>query len=145
MLALTGRAAVSLGGNFLQKVSPSYYHDNLTKDRIIFALDVQGIDEAVEYVRLLKGHVGVFKVGLELFISTGPAIIKAVRDAGAEKIFLDMKFQTSLRRSEAHCPLPRRLTQILLPCTAKAGDPQRRSPRQADWGQGSRRNSADEP
>ncbi|MEK6790685.1 MAG: orotidine-5'-phosphate decarboxylase [Deltaproteobacteria bacterium] len=62
------------------------------KDRIIFALDVQGIDEAVEYVRLLKGHVGVFKVGLELFISTGPAIIKAVRDAGAEKIFLDMKF-----------------------------------------------------
>ncbi|MBI5236758.1 MAG: orotidine-5'-phosphate decarboxylase [Deltaproteobacteria bacterium] len=62
------------------------------KDRIIFALDVPGVDEASGYVRLLRGHVGVFKVGLELFVSTGPAIIKAVRDAGAEKIFLDMKF-----------------------------------------------------
>lgn len=62
------------------------------KDRIIFALDVQGIDEAVKYTRLLKDHVGVFKVGLELFVSAGPDVVKAVRDAGAQKIFLDMKF-----------------------------------------------------
>ncbi len=62
------------------------------KDRIIFALDVPGVDEASGYVRLLRGRVNVFKVGLELFVSAGPAVIKAVRDAGAEKIFLDMKF-----------------------------------------------------
>lgn len=62
------------------------------KDRIIFALDVPGVDEASGYVRLLRDHVGVFKIGLELFVSAGPTVIKAVRDAGAKKIFLDMKF-----------------------------------------------------
>ena len=39
------------------------------KDYIIFPLDVPGFDDAMKYVNLLKNHVGLFKVGLELFIS----------------------------------------------------------------------------
>ena len=62
------------------------------KDKIILALDVSSTDQAVELVSELKDHVGAFKIGLELFISTGPRIFEAVRDAGAERVFFDGKF-----------------------------------------------------
>jgi orotidine-5'-phosphate decarboxylase len=61
------------------------------KDYIIFPLDVASSDEAIRYVKLLKDHVGLFKVGLELFISQGPAILKTVSEEGAPGIFLDLK------------------------------------------------------
>lgn len=62
------------------------------KDRIIFALDVPGIKEAARFAALLKDHVGMFKVGLELFVACGPEIVKAVRENGGKGIFLDLKF-----------------------------------------------------
>jgi orotidine-5'-phosphate decarboxylase len=62
------------------------------KDRIILALDVSSEGEALELVSELKDSVGAFKIGLELFTSTGPHIVQAVTDAGAERIFLDLKF-----------------------------------------------------
>jgi orotidine-5'-phosphate decarboxylase len=40
--------------------------------RIAVALDVPTLDEAAHLAALLEGHVGVFKVGLELFRPTGP-------------------------------------------------------------------------
>jgi orotidine-5'-phosphate decarboxylase len=61
------------------------------KDYIIFPLDVPSRDEAMKYVYRLKDHVGLFKVGLELFISEGPGILKSISDAGAPGIFLDLK------------------------------------------------------
>lgn len=61
------------------------------KDYIIFPLDVPGFDEAMKYVNLLKDHVGLFKVGLELFISQGPAILNAVLETAGKKVFLDLK------------------------------------------------------
>ena len=61
------------------------------KDYIIFPLDVPGFDEAMKYVNLLKDHVGLFKVGLELFISQGPAILKAILETAGRKVFLDLK------------------------------------------------------
>ena len=62
------------------------------KDYLIFPLDVPTLDEAIRYVSLLKDHVGIFKVGLELFIRTGPEIVHEIRkiSAGA-RIFLDLK------------------------------------------------------
>ncbi len=62
------------------------------KDRIIFALDLPGLKEALKYIDLLKGSVGVFKVGLELFVACGPDIVKAVKERSGKGIFLDMKF-----------------------------------------------------
>jgi orotidine-5'-phosphate decarboxylase len=62
------------------------------KDKIILALDVSSEGEAVALVRELGDCVGAFKIGLELFASTGPRIIESVKNAGAEKIFLDGKF-----------------------------------------------------
>ena len=61
------------------------------KDFIIFPLDLPDYDQAMHYVDILKDKVGLFKVGLELFISQGPKILKSIRDAGGAGIFLDLK------------------------------------------------------
>lgn len=61
------------------------------KDYIIFPLDVGSEQEALGFVRRLAGEVGMFKVGLELFIRSGPEIIDMVRDAGGAGVFLDLK------------------------------------------------------
>lgn len=61
------------------------------QDYIIFPLDVPSREQALKYVSLLKDHVGLFKVGLELFISQGPDILKAIREIAGGKIFLDLK------------------------------------------------------
>ncbi|MCP4672632.1 MAG: orotidine-5'-phosphate decarboxylase, partial [Desulfobacula sp.] len=44
-----------------------------------------------EYVKLLDGKVGVFKIGLELFIDQGPSVVKAVKNLSSARIFLDLK------------------------------------------------------
>lgn len=60
------------------------------KDYIIFPLDVPTPEAAKDLVRLLSGDVGMFKVGLELFIEAGPAIVRFIRSRGA-RVFLDLK------------------------------------------------------
>ena len=62
------------------------------KDRLIFPLDVPDAAQARKYVRLLGNQVGVFKVGLELFVSEGPSIVDAIADLTEAEIFLDLKF-----------------------------------------------------
>ena len=59
-------------------------------NRIIFALDVGNMDLARQWVYTLKGHVGWFKVGLELFTAVGPDVVKLVKDNDI-KCFLDLK------------------------------------------------------
>lgn len=61
------------------------------KDRIIFPLDVPTIDEAKNYIELLATSVGLFKVGLELFIRSGPEIIEFIHKESAARVFLDLK------------------------------------------------------
>lgn len=61
------------------------------KNRLIFALDVPGKKEAKHYAKVLEGVVGCFKIGLELFISEGPDIVKMIQDQSAANIFLDLK------------------------------------------------------
>lgn len=62
------------------------------RDKLIFALDVPSDTEARRLVALLKDHVGLFKVGLELFVGAGPAVLDAISDQTAAGIFLDLKF-----------------------------------------------------
>jgi orotidine-5'-phosphate decarboxylase len=61
------------------------------KDYIIFPLDVATADEAKRYVELLADSVGLFKVGLELFIRSGPGIVGFINSAGSARVFLDLK------------------------------------------------------
>jgi len=62
------------------------------KDYLIFPLDVPTYEEAIRYVALLKEHVGIFKIGLELFVSVGPKILNEIRERSEAGIFLDLKF-----------------------------------------------------
>jgi orotidine-5'-phosphate decarboxylase len=60
-------------------------------DKLILALDVDRAEEALAYVRLLKPHLRLFKIGNQLFTREGPAIVKAVRAEGVD-VFLDQKW-----------------------------------------------------
>lgn len=61
------------------------------RKRLIFALDVDSLDEAKGWVDRLQGQVGVFKVGKQLFTRCGPEVVNLVRERGAE-VFLDLKY-----------------------------------------------------
>ena len=60
------------------------------RERIILALDTHEKDYALEIVDRFDGLVDTFKVGLELFIATGPSILEELRRRG-HSIFLDLK------------------------------------------------------
>lgn len=56
---------------------------------LIVALDVPTLEEAEGLARTLQGHVGWFKVGLELFAAHGPAAVTAISAYGP--VMLDLK------------------------------------------------------
>lgn len=72
--------------------------------KLIFALDAGSYEEALSWVELLSGHVGMFKVGKELFTAAGPQIIRSIKEKN-QKVFLDLKFHdipnTVARAAEA--------------------------------------------
>lgn len=57
--------------------------------KIIVALDVSSEKEALELADELAGHVGIFKIGLELIHSVGLDIVSKVAQRGP--VFLDCK------------------------------------------------------
>ncbi len=60
--------------------------------RLIFALDVPDKNTAIAYVKQLRHEVGMFKVGLELFLAEGPQVLQDVVNAAAPaQVFLDLK------------------------------------------------------
>lgn len=61
------------------------------KDRIVVALDVETSTQALALVEKLRGLVGMFKIGKQLFTAAGPDIVRQVVGMG-EKVFLDLKF-----------------------------------------------------
>ena len=61
------------------------------RNKIIFALDVNGLKEIDHYAEMLSGRVGLFKVGKELFTATGPEAVKTVQRHGGQ-VFLDLKY-----------------------------------------------------
>jgi len=61
------------------------------KEQIIFALDLPTFREAESYIHLLSDHVGMFKIGLQLFISDGKKVINYIRSKRNVGIFLDLK------------------------------------------------------
>lgn len=67
------------------------------KQRLVFPLDLPDWKSAKVYVEKLKDSVGFFKVGLELFISEGPAAVHELKsmlkplEEGGAGIFLDLK------------------------------------------------------
>ena len=60
------------------------------RDRLALALDLPDLEQATRLYGDLAEHVGVAKVGLELWAAAGPATVDAFTDLGAE-VFLDLK------------------------------------------------------
>jgi orotidine-5'-phosphate decarboxylase len=60
------------------------------RDRLVFALDFPTLAEAREAAVEVAPHVGVLKVGLELFVREGPAAVRLGGELGRE-VFLDLK------------------------------------------------------
>ena len=61
------------------------------KEQIIFPLDVPDLEAAKPFISVLSSRVGMFKVGLELFIQSGPEVIRYIQSESDAGIFLDLK------------------------------------------------------
>ena len=59
-------------------------------DKIIVALDLATKKEALALVEQLREHISFFKIGLQLYTTEGPEIVRGVLANGA-KVFLDLK------------------------------------------------------
>jgi len=59
-------------------------------ERLIVALDFPTHGEALSLVDVLVPDVRFFKVGLELFVSSGPCVVSMIQDKGG-RVFLDLK------------------------------------------------------
>jgi orotidine-5'-phosphate decarboxylase len=65
--------------------------NSIAKDRLIVALDVSTERRARELVDSLRGIVGMFKIGSQLFTEAGPKIVSEIATSG-NGVFLDLKF-----------------------------------------------------
>jgi len=59
--------------------------------KVIVALDVGSREEAIHLVKQLHDLAGMFKVGSQLFMAAGPAVVREIIDGGG-RVFLDLKF-----------------------------------------------------
>jgi orotidine-5'-phosphate decarboxylase len=60
-------------------------------NRVLVALDVPSAAEAIALAGRLRGAVGGFKVGSQLFTAAGPDVVRALVSNG-DRVFLDLKF-----------------------------------------------------
>jgi len=60
-------------------------------NRILAALDVESAARALAVADSLRGSVGGFKVGKQLFTADGPGIVRELATRG-DRVFLDLKF-----------------------------------------------------
>jgi orotidine-5'-phosphate decarboxylase len=60
-------------------------------NRVLVALDVESATRAAELADALRGVVGGFKIGKQLFTAAGPSIVRALAEHG-DRVFLDLKF-----------------------------------------------------
>ncbi len=60
--------------------------------RVILALDTPDLEQACAWVERFRGQVHAFKVGAALVLRYGLSGLEPLRRAGAERLFLDLKF-----------------------------------------------------
>jgi len=65
--------------------------ENLVREKLIVALDVDKKEQVIDLVNKLTKWVGMFKVGVRLFSRYGPSVIEIIRKRGG-KVFFDAKF-----------------------------------------------------
>ncbi|MGB7275646.1 MAG: orotidine 5'-phosphate decarboxylase / HUMPS family protein, partial [Geitlerinemataceae cyanobacterium] len=98
-------------------------------DRIIVPLDVSSEVEAISLTRALP-KVTFWKVGLELFVSTGGTILQTLKEQ-EKQIFLDLKFHDIPNTVAGACRSAARYGVDLLTIHATAGRPALKAAREA--------------
>jgi len=88
-------------------------------DRIIVALDGMAPEQALAFARALP-ELRWLKVGLELFVAAGPAVVQQLRDQG-KRVFLDLKFHDIPATMAGACRSAARLGAELITVHACAG------------------------
>jgi orotidine-5'-phosphate decarboxylase len=58
---------------------------------ILVALDVESAAKAIGLADALRGAVGGFKIGKQLFTAAGPSVVRELTSRG-DRVFLDLKF-----------------------------------------------------
>src|SRR3954462_5254276 len=61
------------------------------RNQLIVALDVETASRALDLVAALRDSVGMFKIGMQLFTSAGPDIVRSIIARGGH-VFLDLKY-----------------------------------------------------
>jgi len=85
------------------------------KERLIFPLDVPDREQAASLISRLRNEVGLFKVGLELFMAEGPAFLQFMTDKARVDYFLDLKLHdipATMRRAQARIMKGAKLTTV---------------------------------
>jgi orotidine-5'-phosphate decarboxylase len=109
---LLGDALLSLQASCLRPLlEPS--------NQIIVALDGMTPDQAMAFARSLP-ELRWVKVGLELFVAGGPAVVQQLRDQG-KRVFLDLKFHDIPATMAGACRSAARLGAELITVHASAG------------------------
>jgi orotidine-5'-phosphate decarboxylase len=89
--------------------------------RLAVALDASDREEILALARLLRGRVGVAKIGLEAFVSHGPALVAEV--LGLEvPVFLDLKLHDIPNTVERAARAAARLSASMLTVHASGGE-----------------------
>jgi orotidine-5'-phosphate decarboxylase len=88
-------------------------------DQIIVALDGMAPEQAMALARSLP-ELRWVKVGLELFVAGGPAVVQQLRDQG-KRVFLDLKFHDIPATMAGACRSAARLGAELITVHASAG------------------------
>jgi orotidine-5'-phosphate decarboxylase len=74
---------------------PVQWRDAPAADRrlapVAVALDAPDIDVAAHWATLVTPHVSTVKIGLELYLRYGPAVVATVRGGSGVHVFLDLK------------------------------------------------------
>ena len=75
--------------------TPSRWRDAPVADRrlapVAVALDAPDIDVAAHWATLVTPYVSTVKIGLELYLRYGPAVVATVRGGSGVQVFLDLK------------------------------------------------------
>jgi len=62
-----------------------------TEKGLIFALDADSLNQALEWAERLRNYVSGFKIGAQFFTRVGLQAVKLIREAQS-RVFLDLKF-----------------------------------------------------
>lgn len=97
---------------------------------VYVALDTPRLDGALELARLLAGHVGGLKIGLEFVSANGPLGIRAIQDTGMP-VFVDLKFHDIPNTVAAAVREMAALSPAILNVHAQGGEAMMRAARAA--------------